>query len=572
HMETRSEDYLLYRRDLEQLTGRNALFVERAADFEDELDFDYDSVSAIDDLKGLVDSLDDKYDAHRRELHAIINQERDGALDEAGKLAAIKTDIAQWLSDSQDEDARLRREVISYFQDGLGGFYLTENENDPYLMTRAEYEWELLRRERNYMAKRLERAEAVKRYAELARDHAAGIEMASITAERAEISKLRSDLSEVGYLLIKGDLDLHPDAATDATVRDAEFARILAERNQDVSFLDDREAALNAELAMLADITAESAPDVADLDGWIAALDTFLNDFVSGDADTTDEEARAAHRMNAVRSKLLEYRTQMADGGDALTLNQRWVSLSAGFGVLQNELIDLSAEYNFDNFRTDVDALRLSFGEKAIPAYQSDLDALRDGLEAKAQELADARVRLEEAKQKYRDARIDFDILNSANPEELIRFDLLNTTKQLAGVLNRMAEIEDMEGMADRLTDIVGKQEANYLHDVMQSQRATDDLAYTEETLKDVQDLEAAKLRLAALEDLISANNINALATGDVSELADLFINNKADLVDADAPEEERRSFIIIRTAFDQLSEARQEWSDANDALNAALA
>ncbi|MEQ9364843.1 MAG: hypothetical protein RIF32_11395, partial [Leptospirales bacterium] len=572
-IQTRGEEYMLYRADLYELSDSNALFVRDAAELIANQPFDYTAAADITALREIVLDLDPKYGDQRRELLQILGKDRTDLPDDAARLAAIKTEIGDWTTVSVDEDARLRKETLSYFQDGVAGYYLSGNENDPYLMTDAEFQWELLRRERNYLAKRMRRAAEVNRYAELAANHDAGLEMAQVTLERADITKIRSDIRELEYLLIKGDLNVDPLAVTDNAVRDSEYELALSGRGIDPGFLDDREADLDAELGVLNDIAGNAGPNAGDLDAMIADLDAILSGVAAAQpASATDEERQSAmdtHRMGVVRAKLLKYRAELNGGTvSAQALTDRWTALNAGFGALRNEIDALKTEYDFDGLRAELAGLRVAFGEQSLQSMQSDLRLIRDDLQANATQLAVARQRLEDAKTLYREARIDFDILNAGNSEELIRIDINNTTGELAGVLNRMAEIEDIPEMAGRLFDPVTARRAEYLFEVSENARAKNDIAYTDQIFLDVKGLEEAKDRVAVLETVVAsvAGETNPLA------LADAFLDQKDDLLETTALQEELKSLGPAKVAFDELQLARDTYDTAKSTLDTAIA
>ncbi|MCR9145519.1 MAG: hypothetical protein NXI24_24985, partial [bacterium] len=572
-MQTRGEEYMLYRADLYELSDANSLFVRDTAELIASQPFDYTAAADLTALREIVLDLDPKYGDQRRELLRILGKDRSDLPDDAARLSAIKTEIGDWATVSVDEDARLRQETLAYFQDGVAGYYLSGNENDPYLMTDAEFQWELLRRERNYLAKRMRRAAEVNRYAELAATHDAGLEMAQVTLERADITKIRSDIRELEYLLIKGDLNVDPLAVTDDAVRDAEYELALSTRGIDPAFLDAREADLDAELAVLNDIAGNGGPDAGDLDAMIADLDAILNGVAADQpASATDEERQAAvdaHRMGVVRAKLLKYRSELNGGAmNAQTLTDRWTALNAGFGALRNEIDALKTEYDFDGFRAELADLRLAFGEQSLQSMQGDLRLIRDDLQANATQLAVARQRLEDAKTLYRDARIDFDILNAGNSEELIRIDINNTTGELAGVLNRMAEIEDIPEMAGRLFDPVTARRAEYLFEVSENARAKNDIAYTDQIFLDVQGLEEAKDRAAVLETVVAS----VAGVTDSLALADAFLDRKGDLLETTALQEELKSLGPAKVSFDDLQLARDNYDTAKSALDTATA
>ena len=95
----------------------------------------------------------------------------------------------------------------------------------------------------------------MKRYADLAEANEAGLELAQVTAERAEIASVRRDLRELHYLLLKGDLSVDPLVESFPAVRDSEFARLLSERGiSETDLFRPMKARLGAEQTILADL------------------------------------------------------------------------------------------------------------------------------------------------------------------------------------------------------------------------------------------------------------------------------------------------------------------------------
>ncbi|MCR9145492.1 MAG: hypothetical protein NXI24_24850 [bacterium] len=566
-MEAQSEDFLLYQRDIDTLIDRNAVFTNRVAELQSGDAFDYASAGSIADLGELIAGLDGKYDDHVRELAAIVGQDRSALPDDAARLAAIKTDIGTWFADSSDENTRLKRETVNYFKDGLGGYFLSGNENDPYLMTQAEYEWELLRRERNYLAKRLHRAEAVKRYAELAEQFEAGLELAQVTAERTDVAQQRSDLRELAYMLIKGDLALDNRAKTndplyDPAVRDAEYLRLLSERGIDVNFLNTREADLAAESALLNSVGILGNPTAGELNTAVADIDAFLTSRVA-------EDQRATHRLTILRDKLLTYRDRVQAGEDPAVLANRWTIVGGGAASVRDEVEQLIADYDFNDLRDELDRVRLAVSEPTVAEYQAELYTIRADMQTNADALEIAREDVEIARERYRAALIDFEVLRAGNSDELIRIDVMNTTRQLTQVMNYMQTLENIPGFDTERYSVVEGARIEHLYEVSEQERATRDLQQTQNILRFVQGLEEAKTRLQNLDTLIGGTNINAL---DALARADALIAEEANLTNTTAADPVLRSQSGIAQAFASLGAARAAYATKTQELSDAIA
>ena len=559
---SRPDDFLLYQRDIYALIDRNELFTTRANTLEGV--FDYASAGTVDELRDFLNdaNVDGTYDDHAREIEEILAKDRSALPDDAARLAAIQTEIAAWFTTAKDENVRLKAEATGYFTDGLGGYYLSGNENDPYLMTSAEYEWELLRRERMYLSKRLHRAEAVKRYAELAEKFEAGLEMAQVTAERTDIAKQRSDLRELSYMLIKGDLAIDPLARTDATVRDAEYTRLLSERGIDPVFLASREADLQAEQAILADVAAIATPTAGNLAGVLADIDDFLVTRV-GDGE------RDSHRLGLLRGKLLDLRASIVAGDDPAVIADRWVVVGGGAAAVRDEVTGLIADYDFADLNAELNRVRTAIGSDRIPELREAVYLVKDQMDLNATELAAARVELDLAKERYRDAMIDLRVLQAGNSQELIKIDVINNTKQLAAVLNRMQKIESIPGFENTVHDAVSEARVEHLYTISEGEKARRDYAASENLLKYVQGLENAKTRQAALEALLSGNNLDAMTP---AARADLMLTNMASLVDQVSPDRTLQSMAGAVRAANTLASTRGQYDAAVQAVADAIA
>ncbi len=561
-MNSRGEDFLLYRRDLDDLAGRNAVFVARAGELAASNQFAYASAADLAGLRAMVSGIDRKYDEHRKELESILNRDR-GALDEAARLVAIKTEIDAWFTESRDENPRLKRETVRYFQGGGAGYYLTREEGDPYLMTRAEYEWELLRRERNYLAEKLRSAEAVKQYADRAFAFEAGLEMAAVTAERADIARVHAELKEIAFKLIRGDFALNPAVRTDPAVAEAEFARVLAQYDIDPAALSRREDGLDDEIARYDLILAEaSAPDAAEVAGLVADLDAYL-------ATAVATEQRAEHPLGRLREKLNAYRNAVLAGASATEARDRWTVITGGAGLVREDLLALKNEFGFDALRADLTAVRGILVAPGLKELSGEMAAVKAEIQANATLLDGAARELDQARNVYRQARTDFEALRSGSAGDIIRQDLLNTSRELSSLLHRMVELENIPGLTPgTLNDAESAETLKFLAEVGARTQAEAGFAFAEDILVSLQSLEESKKRLAELEALLPGLN-PALSPG---ELADVFLNKRAGLVTTGAANETLNSHGLVVTAMDRLASARAEYETTADELDGAIA
>ncbi|MCR9143190.1 MAG: hypothetical protein NXI24_13125 [bacterium] len=568
-MSFRGEDFLLYQRDISGIIESNGLFTDRTAEIESNGVLDFEPIGDAADLRDLVNGLDLKYDDHRRELLAILDVDRSGLADDAARLEAIKTEFRTWFADSQDRNGRLRTTVLEYFQGGSGGggagYYLSANENDPYFMTAAELEWEQLRRERNYLAKRLQTAEAVKRYADLAEANEAGLELAQVTAERAEIAAARRDLRELHYLLLKGDLSVDPLVQTFPAVRDSEFDRLLSERGISETDLFAYEARLGAEQTMVADVLSlGTPPSSGDLNDAITDIDTYLTANVPA-------EQHATHRMYNLREKLLTLRQEIDGGQSATYITNRWSTITTGLGAVNGELTRLIADYDFDGFRTEFNTVRNAVADPMLTDLQAGVTDLRAAIVANAAAIDAASADLQAAQNAYEQARKQNDILRAANSGDLINQAMLNTTDQLAAVLNRMTAIEALPGFdTSQPLDQIGSRRAEYLRMVYERESANADYARSQNLLNAVRGLEDAKVREENLTNLLAgAGDLSLMSAED---LADVFLNNEAQLLARTAATTEQQSYDRGIQHFDELTNVRAALIAARGALATAVA
>ena len=564
-MSSRSEDFLLYKRDLSGIIETNGLFTERATEMQSTNALDFESAGDVTSLRQLVNGLGLKYDDHRRELLALLDVDRSALPDDAARLEAIKADFRTWFTDSQDRNGRLRKVVLDYFQGGAAGYYLSANENDPYYMTAAELEWEQLRRERNYLAKRLQTAEAVKRYADLAESNEAGLELAQVTAERAEIAAVRRDLRELYYLLLKGDLAVDPLVNTYPAVRDSEFARLLSERGISETELFAYETRLGAEQTIVANVLGLSSPPTSGaLNSAIADIDTYLTANVPAEQHST-------HRMYVLREKLLTLSQEIGGGQSATYITNRWSTITTGLGAVNGELTNLIADYDFNGFRNEFNTVRNAVADPTLTELQAGVTNLRGAIEANAAAVAAANADLQAAQNAYEIARKQNDILRAANSADLINRALLDTTDQLAAVLNRMTALEALPGFdTSRPFNAIDGRRADYLRMVYERESADADYSRSQDLLNAVRGLEDAKVRDANLTTLLgSTGDLSALSA---EALADVFLNNESDLLARAAATTEQQSYDRSISHFNELTDVRADLIAARGDLATAVA
>ena len=84
----------------------------------------------------------------------------------------------------------------------------------------------------------------------------------------------------------------------------------------------------------------------------IADIDTYLTANVPTDQHAT-------HRMYTRCAKKLLTLSQEIDGGQSATyVTNRWTAISTGLGVVNSELTQLIADYDFDGFRAEFNTVR----------------------------------------------------------------------------------------------------------------------------------------------------------------------------------------------------------------------
>lgn len=428
------EKYLLYRRDLNDLITNNATFVGRAIELQ-ATSFDPNSITTIDELRRSVNLLDSRFDEQRIELLRIIDRPR-GSMDNATILALIRQEIAEWFNLSIDRNARLKSRALSYFDDAYAGYYLSENDNDPYLMTRAEYEWELLRRERDYVAERYQRAVEVKRYADLSEQYDAALEVASITRERADVAYARELLVETGYLLLKGDLE-------HGTTQQG-FMDLLLVRGVDLAKMATIATGMDTEKGLLNEIANYTLSDLneANLTNLKERITAYVEEYQVGER----------HRLTVLADRLL--------GLLSVSPSQREGAL-AQVKQTANMVIDevtlLQGEYRSVDFLTEVDEVFEIYKRESLEDLLNNMSNSQEALAVNASELAVARQRLDSARAQYGQAYTDFQLLSGGDSANLIEVELRNAAATLASLLNEMKEVGEVKTPTTQLEDKYGK-------------------------------------------------------------------------------------------------------------------
>ncbi len=533
--DSRWEKYLLYRRDLTELIEANALFAERTEELK-QTAFDPEAGTTVADLRRRVELLEARFDDQRKELLRIIDRPRTG-IDETAALTAIQQEIEDWFRISTDRNLRLKNQVLAYFDDAYAGYYLSENDNDPYLMTRAEYEWELLRRERDYVADRYERAALVKRYADLAEQYDAALEVASITRERADVAHARELLLETGYLLLKGDLE-HGSG-------EEQFEELLLSRDIDVAGIRKASEALVQEQALLDEIAGLALSDLT--------ADAVANLRKRITTHITDYDREERHRLAILGERLSALFSLAEDRREPALLQIRQTA-----DMLAGEVQSLQQDYRLSDFLSERDEVFAIFTGESLADRIDDLSNARAALEANAIELAQARKRLDAAKAEYGQAYTDYQILSGADSAAVVDIELKEAAAQLASLLNGMKDAAETKTPETALEE----RYREYYSLLAEHDQATKDLAYTEEILSVLSAAEAAEERRVMLNALLPELSSDLHSSNAVSR-ADALLSHP-ELVVRTGP---AASYGIVIQAYDSLAHAKQQWLDLSDQL-----
>ncbi|MEQ8352681.1 MAG: hypothetical protein RH862_14430 [Leptospiraceae bacterium] len=550
-------NYALYVRDMESDIRSNRLFVERAQELQNSQDFNYEAMDSIQEIRELVAGLDKEYLEHGIEITKLINDiikqkggaeelwpedvEEGSAQDQAAKqlreqaLADIKTAIAsEFFNKSTEEDLRLRELILGKLEDGLYRQHITGNANDPYLMTDAKYEWEVLRRERDRQAQRLERARRVKHYADIAEKHGAGLEMAAVTDWRVQASKTKTDLLQLAYDVTAGEAGalalqlqgMDPDA--DPAAYEALIEQLIQEQT-DFELYAARGENLQSSSDFISDVAgldAETVPDVDDVNEMLAELGTLLAEFSGDDA--------SAHPLLPFRSRLQSFRDEILSGNaSASTLANRWKALHGTARALSLEMEKLAGEFNYSEER---ELIRTALSQPNLKQRSDALGDLKDDLESTTDTLRLAEERLNESREAYKQARIDLEIQNSGEAQELIQIELRNAASALGAVMTQMKSVEDAADIP--LQTQVESAKDDYFDTIREKNESAYNREQTRQALGLVEALNNTVQAGEALRDLQSSEDYpqGAPAPENVQARAEAILEIKEDIAKAASP------------------------------------
>lgn len=550
-------NYALYVRDMESDIRSNRLFVERAQELQNSQDFNYEAMDSIQEMRELVAGLDKEYLEHGIEITKLINDiikqkggaeelwpedvEEGSAQDQAAKqlreqaLADIKTAIAsEFFNRSTEEDLRLRELILGKLEDGLYRQHITGNANDPYLMTDAEYEWEVLRRERDRQAQRLERARRVKHYADIAEKHGAGLEMAAVTDWRVQASKTKTDLLQLAYDVTAGEAEalalqlqgMDPDA--DPAAYESLFEQLIQEQT-DFELYAARGENLQSSSDFISDVAgldAVTVPDVDDVNEMLAELGTLLAEFSGDDA--------SAHPLLPFRSRLQSFRDEILSGNaSASTLANRWKALHGTARALTLEMEKLAGEFDYSEER---ELIRTALSQPNLKQRNDALGDLKDDLESTTDTLRLAEERLNESREAYKQARIDLEIQNSGEAQELIQIELRNAASALGAVITQMKSVEDAADIPLRTQ--VESAKDDYFETIREKNESAYNREQTRQALGLVEALNNTMQAGEALQDLQSSEDYpqGAPAPENVQARAEAILEIKEDIAKAASP------------------------------------
>ncbi len=544
-MQAKNENFTLYRNDINTIVRDNELFVNRAKALEESGLLPFQQASDLSSILAMAGSLGGDYAEHRSEILVIVNRSRPDRTDEQ-KLEEIKIEIESWFARSKDENSRLKTKTLLYFSDSVAGYYLTANESDPYLMTQAEYDWELMRRQRNYLAQKFSSAQEVRRYAELAAKHSAGLEMTALLKDRADLAQLHSDLTETIYLVIKGDLPVNPLAIAETDVRDSETDRILAQRNISPAILQAKAASLGQAALLLSDLAATDAPDTASIDPILSRFDAAL---------AAQGEGGSAGVLSGFMQKLTEYKQNILNISPEARA-QLWMQIRSLARDLSTELSAVLSEFDESGFRTEIDRLRSAVGSQSLSSISGSLSAMRPVMDADALRLSQAKTLLDQKSESYRQAYLDFQtILQSPAAQELLKQEILESSGNLAGLLNSMQKIENVPGMTDRLANASSAALLEYIGGVSSAARAQSVYASASSALLSIQGINTARGALDTLRELQdSSNDFSGLSS---LQTADLIQARKNEIVISNPGNPELSSHAPALQAMNDLAGAR---------------
>ncbi|MDH5655410.1 MAG: hypothetical protein OEZ34_05850, partial [Spirochaetia bacterium] len=504
-MEKRDESFLLYKRDLDDLIISNRYFVKRALEIRDSPGFDFKNASSREELEKIIKSLGSEYDFQKKEMLERI-AELPGQL--PADTEELIARIDEWFSDSVDENLRLHRKVQNYFFEGLDGYYIRKNENDPYLLTEAEYDREILRRERNRLAARLRQTETVKRYADLAAEYNAGIEIARVTMERAEIEHVRMKIRESAYKILTGDLSVDPSARTNSEIRSSELQRILELNGISKERILNKNKFIKREMEIL-----ERA-----MEGRTVYSGEKIDAIISEINSLSDQNSETL--LGGIRTALLDHKKILKENSDKSVIENSWKHIGGLSGFLLDELKILRQEYDLEGLAGEIFDLENLMTRISLDEVRHEIDLLERSLRSGADQIKAAMEEFETAKLNYDQAVRDFNIVQSKDSASIIRIEFENISRQLSGVMKRMFQIETIPGFENAFFDSVDKERLEYLYSVSENQKAETLKEKSSQILSIITNLENSRKKNQYLELILSETDLEGLHE---AALADLF-------------------------------------------------
>ncbi len=531
-LDTFAEAYVLYDRDLRGEIQRADLYAVSSQYLGADLGAWFSGGYNFADVTAKLNSYSDEHANVKTDIQQIwntINADNTNFPDEAAKKTALQTQVQSLLTSGLNVDQSLFNRVTAYFNTPYGGNYLTSNDNDPYLMTQAEYEWELLRNRRNFLAQQLATSEAVYNYARVANASGAGLELGQITKEAADIQKVYTDLAEIKYKILKGDIALNPLVKSNATTRDTEFTNILAARGIDLNTIYTREGQILTEKTALNTVVGAGAITVGtDLNALIGAFDQWRGT----NPATPAGNAQNVHYLQQFSDKLIQLKNEWTVGltGDALLeKQQRWAQLKSAAGALFQSLTDLQGNYRFSELSQKIADVKNAMVpanplQMNLTELGAQLQADKSLIEAQALVVASAKAAFDQQQDIYRQTKKNFDVIALPNSQQIIATEISNMGQQLASVTNRMVFVN---GVTTEMKDVVSASELDYYRILRERTEAQKDVSFTNKALQAIDNLKAARTQNAALDTMLTAG----FATKSIAQIAQDFKAQEASLI-----------------------------------------
>ncbi len=567
-LDTFTEAYVLYDRDLRREIQRADTYAVSSQYLGADLGSWFSGTYAFADVTAKVNAYSDEHANVKADILALwntINNDNATYPDEASKKAALQTQVQTLLTQGMNVDQSLFNRVTAYFNTPYGGNYLTGNDNDPYLMTQAEYEWELLRNRRNFLAQQLATSEAVYNYARVANASGAGLELAQVTKESADIQKVYTDLAEIKYKILKGDIALNPLVKTNAATRDTEFNTLLAARGIDLNTIYTREGQIVTEKNALGTVIGAGAVNVGtDLNGLITAFDQWRGT----NPATPSGTANNVHYLQQFSDKLIQLKNEWTVGltGDALLeKQQRWTQLKAAANALNQSLTDLQGNYRFSELAAiiaDVKGAMVPGNPLLMNLTElgAQLQADKSLIEAQAVVVAGAKAAYDLQQDIYRQTKKNFDVIALPNSQAIIATEISNMGQQLAAVTNRMVLVNGVTEMKD----VVSASELDYYRLLRERTEAQKDLGFTTKVLQSIENLKVARTQTAELDTMLTAG----FAGKDIATIAADFKAKENDFLKRTGPVVNWSQTIDL---FDGIETRKNAYVLAQTALQTAI-